>query len=129
MSKSVWIEGFEGQYQISDDGVVTSHKRGAPRRLKYFLSNKGYFLVELYKACGAKNQSVHRLVAKHFVPGFEPGLEVNHKNGIKTDNRAINLEWVTHQENVAHANRCGLVPKSSKRHQQRAQTKTPLVNT
>ena len=46
---------------------------------------------------------VHRLVALAFVPGWREGLEVNHKNGDKTDNRADNLEWVTHSENHRHS--------------------------
>lgn len=52
---------------------------------------------------------VHRLVASAFVPGFEPGLCVNHINGIKTDNRAENLEWVSLSRNTQHAWETGLV--------------------
>lgn len=52
---------------------------------------------------------VHRLVASAFVDGFEPGLCVNHMNGIKTDNRAENLEWVSVARNTQHAWETGLV--------------------
>ena len=59
--------------------------------------------VDLYEHNVRSKAYVHRLVAMAFVPGFSDGLEVNHKNGIKSDCRAANLEWVTHSENAVHA--------------------------
>ena len=50
-----------------------------------------------------KTFKIHRLVAKAFLGPRPPGLETNHINGIKTDNRIENLEYVTHAENMRHA--------------------------
>ena len=50
-----------------------------------------------------KNYKVHRLVAMFYLDNYSEDLQVNHKNGIKTDNRAENLEMVTNRQNVLHA--------------------------
>ena len=52
---------------------------------------------------------IHRAVACTFIPTDDYSLEVNHKNGIKTDNRVKNLEWVTGSENIRHAVKTGLI--------------------
>lgn len=94
------IEGFEGLYQVSDQGNVRSLRTG-----KNLSTNSktagGYVPVQLHKNGKPKRTVIHRLVAAAFVDGEGP--EVNHKNGCKTDNRAENLEWVTRSENVTHA--------------------------
>lgn len=71
--------------------------------IRPFISKStGYFQVSLSKK---KRMSVHRLVAKAFCDGYFDGAYVNHKNGIRTDNRAENLEWCTHAENNLHSYR------------------------
>jgi len=65
--------------------------------------NCGYLFVFLYYKGQSRICYVHNLVATAFVEGWREGLQVNHKNGVKTDNRAENLEWVTASENRQHA--------------------------
>lgn len=118
MKEEIWkdIKGFEGKYQVSNLGRVRSldritiDKAGRAHHtmgmiLKDSLNKgKGYYRVSL--SDGHRNYThydVHRLVALHFVPGYKEGLVVNHKNEIKTDNRADNLEWCTYQYNLNYS--------------------------
>lgn len=82
-------------YSISDLGNVRNDKTG--RILKFYVKPSGYKQVQL----GRKTipQYIHRLVAQAFIPNIDNKPQVNHKNGNKGDNRAINLEWVTASEN------------------------------
>jgi len=97
------ILGYEGQYSVTRDGQVYSHKR------KRFLnpSNlKGYKRVKLRDSNNNQKRSeqlVHRLVGKTYIPNPNNKLEINHKNSIRDDNRIENLEWSTRSENNQHA--------------------------
>lgn len=105
---TIWkpIPGYESVYDISDSGDVrrmldrASGKRG--RILKPFKTIYGYHQVTLTNKTQRKFY-VHKLVMLAFVG--ESTLQVNHKNGDKTDNRTCNLEYVTHQQNAIHAKR------------------------
>lgn len=94
------IDDYDGYY-ISNLGNVKSLIGKTERILK--TGNKhGYLHVILCNRDGHKNFKVHRLVAIYFLPNTENKPSVNHKNGIKTDNRVENLEWCNQQENIIH---------------------------
>ena len=89
------------RYEVSNQGRVRNAHTG--QVLKQYVMNRGYLEVLLSFKGLHKHHLVHHLVATAFVEGWREGLEVNHKNGVKTDNRAENLEWVTSSENHQHA--------------------------
>ncbi|MTR26638.1 hypothetical protein GMC29_10030 [Streptococcus salivarius] len=73
---------------------------------------------------GQKTFRAHRLVAKAFIPNPDNLPQVDHINGIKTDNCVKNLEWVTGSENTRRAYRNGLAKLSSDKHMQEMTEKT-----
>lgn len=115
----IWkpVPGYAGIYEISDigrlqslDGSVKSNGGKRPRKgqiIKTWLWN-GYERAHLSKGNTRKNVSIHRLVAEAFIPNPQNKATVNHMNGIKTDNRASNLEWHSVAENLDHARASGL---------------------
>jgi hypothetical protein len=113
------IPGFEGYYQISNRGIAKSIERTTIRSdglkqtfkgkiLKPSVNEFGYMFVCLSKNGKIKMMRVHRLVASAFIPNPENKPEVNHKNGVKSDNELSNLEWNTRIENVRHFCKTGL---------------------
>ena len=104
------IPGFEGKYQISSYGCVKyvgtrlSSNGTRERLIKAFPNQHGYLMVAPRNNNGDRhNVSIHKTVARLFVPNPESKPCVNHRNGIKTDNRIENLEWCTIAENNRHA--------------------------
>lgn len=108
MSKAFPIKDFP-DYYITTTGDVysrTPHNKYRIRKIKGRPNHDGYLHVALCKNKKIINKQIHRLVAEAFIPNPENKPEVNHKNGIKTDNCVENLEWVTRRENIAHSFRC-----------------------
>jgi len=88
------------QYYITENGNVYRDEK-----IKKLTPNtKGYLTASI----NSKNCLVSRLVAETYIPNPENKLEVNHINGIKTDNRVENLEWSTRSENMKHNSKLGL---------------------
>ena len=98
--KPVNIKGWE-MYQVDTDGNVYGQNG---KILRYSINYRGYCTINFNHNHKRKGFAVHTLVARTFIKNDDVSrTQVNHKNGIKTDNRVDNLEWVTPKENVRHS--------------------------
>jgi hypothetical protein len=106
------VVGWEGLYEISNLGVVRRASAGrltyAGRILKPCAHNAGYVMVGFSAGARKERVLVHRVVALAFLGPVPPSQEVNHRNGLKTDNRLENLEYVSRARNLEHAREIGL---------------------
>lgn len=123
--EELWVDvkGYEGSYQVSNLGRVKSLDRTVGDIRGFYRKIKGQFLKPIkhtskYKVISLssgyrefKQYYLQRLVALHFCHNDDPEnkTQVNHINGIHTDNRACNLEWCTPSENIQHGVREGKV--------------------
>lgn len=119
----VWlaISGFEGVYEVSSLGNVRSLDRidasGHRRKGKLLAlshDQDGYLLCGLTTLGRVKSFKVHRLVAGAFLENPQQLPHVNHIDGSKQNNAAVNLEWVTHRQNKAHAKENGLTARGTR---------------
>ena len=99
------IKGYENNYQIGSCGNIRN--KITNKNLVGDVNSTGYKRVVLYTPI-KQRFFIHRLVASHFVDGYDENLVVNHIDGNKQNNSVKNLEWVTRSENDLHAYRLGL---------------------
>lgn len=106
-------------YQASNTGFIKSlaryvkHPKGSQKLVKERVmknqkGTNGYFIVGISKKGVTHSKTVHRLIARAFIPNPKKRPEVNHKDGNKKNNVVSNLEWATVSENRFHAFRTGL---------------------
>lgn len=103
----IWkdVVGYEGLYQVSNQGRVRSLYFGKIRMLKQRKLRTGYMQVGLTKTKKIKFYNVHRLVSAAFIPNPDNLPEVNHKDEDKTNNTVENLEWCDRKYNINYGNR------------------------
>jgi hypothetical protein len=108
MYQEIWkpIEGYNGDYLISNYGRIKSFKSYIPIVLKLSKNNDGYLQVHLFKYGAAKYFKVHRLVAETFIenPNPEKYNQINHIDENKENNHHSNLEWCDCQYNAEYSN-------------------------
>lgn len=123
------IAGHNGVYAISIEGVVKNIRRDWIVKPK--LHHTGYYMVGLSRDNKQAQHLLHRLLAKAFkdVPNSD-NLVVNHKNGVKTDNRLDNLEWCTYVENARHSiNVLNNIPQQAKLNREQVSEIRELLRT
>ena len=123
------IKGFEGRYQITEDGRVWSCSRNI--FLKPKITRQGYYEVCLVDAEGRNHsERIHRLVALHYCEKPEGCNVVNHLDGNRLNNLYTNLEWTTVKGNTIHGYLYGDVGLAQKKATEAARlvnTKTILI--
>jgi hypothetical protein len=92
------VVGYEGLYAVDKVGNIYDAVKGTLRNP--WKTPSGYLNVELVKDGIRKKFGVHRLVAEAFIGEIGKGMQIDHKNGVRDDNRACNLRIVTTKENA-----------------------------
>lgn len=127
MEEEIWktASGYEGIYEASSMGRVRSidreewssqrfkkvRRRRYGKEISQNKDSEGYLHFLVSKRGIIKCVRSHRFIAKTFIPNPNNYPQVNHINGIKTDNRVCNLEWCDHKMQMSHASENGLMCK------------------
>ena len=90
-------------YYVTAEGDVYSNKSGELKKMATTINNKGYVCTSIHIDGKKITKKVHRMILETFKPNDDETLQCNHINGIKTDNRIENLEWLSGSENMKHA--------------------------
>ena len=107
------IPGWNGRYQVSDEGQIRSTRPGRMKLRKIDIQRSGHHAVLLVNP--RKKMLVHRAVALAFIGPQPPGKPcVTHQDGNPANNAPINLRWATYKENVADKRRLGEHAKLTK---------------
>lgn len=135
----IWkaIPGYEGFYEVSDQGRVRSLDRivpasnGTSRRLRGKIKApqtgaEGYLMVTLYRGSEGRTMTVHRIVMNTFAGPRPEGMERCHNNGDRTDNRLANLRYDTRSENMFDTVRHGTNDRKNRTHCPRGHALTPI---
>lgn len=130
--RDIKFRGWDGsKYDIGSDGSIWSNdfnNSGKRKELKKYYDKKdGYKVVYLTIGGVRKIHAVRKLVAHVFLGERPKGLVINHKNGIRDDDRAENLEYVTQRENTLHGWRVN-GRKHSEKHMARVRTQFSGAN-
>ena len=111
-----WIKGFENLYSADENGNIYSYHHKNRYTMMGYVNKKGYRTITLIKDKIQYQKLYHRIIAETFLELVEGKDQVNHINGIKTDNQVSNLEWCTPSENQYHSSRIGLKKPLTKEH-------------
>jgi hypothetical protein len=128
--KWVLCPGFDGYYYASSLGRVRSTGRSGrtPKIVGAVRKTSGYVVASRLVNGKLVNTYCHRIIAIAFIPNPDNKSEVNHKNGIKTDNRPENLEWVTPSENMKHCFEYGLKNNKGENQSQHKLTEVDVID-
>ena len=124
------VKDYEGLYFLNENGKIFSYPKKTRKGIREIIGNLGknnYLLIDLCKDGKIKKHLLHRLIAETFLENKENKEQVNHINGIKTDNRLCNLEWVTRSENQLHSILIGLRTTKGEKNSQSKLNETQVL--
>src|SRR3990167_1055206 len=109
IDEEIWkpVSGYEDLYSVSNLGRVRTNSTLHIKCQRF--NSCGYLQVALNRNDRTKHHLTHKLVAIAFIGDRQVGMEINHRDGIKTNNFLNNLDYVTHSQNMRHAFDNGLM--------------------